>query len=75
MKYLLIIVVFLSLMSCQTDEQRDVANGVHVSRDWKVTKEGVKYFHTCIDGMLFLATPSTHKKYQLAGPVDSCDND
>jgi len=76
MKFLLIIAVFMSLISCnQTDEEKDVANGVHVARDWKVSKEGVKYFHTCIDGMLFLATPSTYQYNQLSGPVGSCDKD
>lgn len=44
----------------------------HELREWKETKEGVRYFTTCAEGLLFVATPSTHGATQMAGPIGEC---
>lgn len=44
-------------------------------REWKKTKEGVRYFTTCAEGKLFVATESTHNYIQLAGTLGDCPND
>ena len=41
-------------------------------RVWRETPEGVRYFTSCAEGFLFIATPSTHDKIQMAGPIGDC---
>jgi hypothetical protein len=41
-------------------------------RDWRVTKEGVRYFTTCIDHVLYNAVPIMGG-YSLAITHKSCD--
>jgi len=44
----------------------------HNLREWREAKEGVIYFTTCAEGLLLIATPSTHGATQMAGPIGDC---
>jgi len=42
-------------------------------RMWETTREGARYFKTCIDGYQMVGTSSTHQHTQLAGPIGKCN--
>ena len=60
------LIVLLAAGCGQSQQQK---SGI---REWTENKDGVEYNKTCIEGMLFIATPGSHGEISLAGPIGSC---
>ena len=77
MKNLILMVLIIGLVGCDDDYPLMTDGEVTEAkkrelRQWRETKTGVSYFTTCAEGMLFIATRSTHSLIQLAGPIGEC---
>jgi hypothetical protein len=75
---LVIVVISLLVVEINSDSHQLVKEQQATEkslRQWNKTKEGVRYFTTCINGHLLVATMSTHNYEQLAGPIGECDDE
>jgi hypothetical protein len=75
---LLIGCVIPSLTSCDredllTQKEKEL-RAMRSTREWRTNSQGIRYFHTCIEGHKFFATHSRHGFIQLAGPIGECND-
>lgn len=70
-----ILMMGLASVSDSDPENPPPENPRNVDRshqEWKETKDGIRYFKACIEGLEFMATPN-HTNYSLAGPIGDCN--
>lgn len=65
------LIALLCLWGCETDADKKMRTE-NSYRNYNETKDGIRYFKTCIEGNSFIATHAGHG-ITLAGPVGKCE--